>query len=208
MPARPPANLRERLRVVTREAHLRLEAEVDFDNRLTSLAAYRSFLEDFYRFVRPLEAALAKLDLASLGIDTDTRRKLPWIEADLKDLGHTAESLENLPAFGDVPAFTDPLDALGALYVLEGSSLGRQVMLLKLRARLGIGRGRAGRFFSGYGNETGQMWQSFVAILNNAGTSPIAARRIETAALATFAAFEKCLAQGGRLRDGFGMTPR
>ena len=202
MPARPPANLRERLRMVTREAHLRLEAEVDFDNRLASLAAYRSFLEDFYRFVQPLEKAFAKLDLASLGIDSHLRRKLPWIEADLKDLGHTAESLANLPEFNEVPAFADPLDALGALYVLEGSSLGRQVMLLKLRARLGIGAARAGRFFSGYGNETGQTWQSFVTILNNAGSaSPSAALRIEAAALATFAAFEKCLAQG-RLRDG------
>ena len=204
MPARPPANLRERLRVATREAHLRLEAEVDFDNRLTSLSVYRSFLEDFYCFVRPLEQVLAKLDLSSLGIDIDARRKLPWIEADLKDLGHTDESLANLPEFGDVPAFAAPLDALGALYILEGSSLGRQVMLLKLRARLGIGVHRAGRFFSGYGNETGQMWHSFAAILNEAGASPGAACRIEAAALATFAAFEKCLAQG-RLRGG---TPR
>jgi heme oxygenase len=43
------------------------------------------------------------------------------------------------------------------------------------------------------------MWQSFVAVLNEAGKAPEAARRIESAALATFAAFEECLAEG-RLR--------
>lgn len=196
MPTRPPANLRERLRLVTRAAHLRLEAEVDFDNRLTSLAVYRSFLEDFYGFVRPLEAAMARLDLGAIGIDFNARRKLPWIEADLKDLGHTAESLEALPKFTGTPALSDPVEALGALYVLEGSSLGRQVMLSKIRARLGAGYGVSARFFSGYGPETAVMWQSFVAILNQSGASPEAERKIEAAALATFAAFERSLAEG------------
>ncbi len=201
MATRPPANLREHLRLVTRDAHLRLEAVVDFDGRLTSLEVYRCFLEDFLRFVSPLEAVLGALDLKKLGIDYQLRRKLIWIEADLKDLGHTSESLETLPAFGDLPQLSEPVEALGAMYVLEGSSLGRQVMLTKLAERLNIRPDWAGHFFSGYGKETGAMWRSFVNALNEAGRSPEAARLIETAALASFAAFEKCLAEG-RLRHG------
>ena len=138
MPARPPANLREHLRLVTRDAHLRLEAEVDFDGRLTSLEVYRYFLEDFFRFVRPVEAVLDGLDLKTLGIDYSSRRKTGWIETDLKDLGHTSESLEHLQSFEELPQLTEPVEALGAMYVLEGSSLGRQVMLSKLAERLNI----------------------------------------------------------------------
>ena len=200
MPARPPANLREHLRSVTRDAHLRLEAEVDFEGRLTSLEVYRSFLEGFFRFVRPVEAVLAGLDLKKLGIDYSSRRKTCWIEVDLKDLGHTSESLEHLQSFEELPELTEPVEALGAMYVLEGSSLGRQVMLSKLAERLNISPDWAGHFFSGYGKETGAMWRNFVTILNEVGKAPDDARLIEAAALATFAAFEKCLAES-RVRE-------
>ncbi len=202
MATRPPANLREHLRVVTRDAHLRLEAEVDFDGRLTSLDAYRSFLEDFLRFFRPVEAVLSALDLKKLGIDYQSRRKLSWIEADLKDLGHTDESLENLPKFEGAPRIADPVSALGAMYVMEGSSLGRQVMLGKLGSRLNISPDWAGHFFSGYGKQTGAMWHSFVNVLNEVGKASDAARRIEASALASFAAFEKCLAETRLRSDG------
>jgi heme oxygenase len=193
--------VRERLRLATRDAHLRLEDEVDFEGRLVSLSAYRSFLEDFFRFVGPVEAAMSRLDLEKLGIDYPARSKLAWITADLEDLGHTGATLEALPKFQGAPALADPLDALGAMYVLEGSSLGRQVMFGKLTPRLNIRPDWAGRFFNGYGKNTGRMWQSFVAILNDAGSEPEAAGRIEGAALAAFAAFEQCLAES-RLRGG------
>ncbi|MFZ1107690.1 MAG: biliverdin-producing heme oxygenase [Rhodomicrobium sp.] len=191
-----PADFRGRLRLATRDAHLRLEDAVDFDGRITSLEAYRGFIEDFYRLVRPLEAMLGGLDLSMLPIDYPSRRKLPWIEADLKDLGHTDETLARLPDYPGIPPLAPPLEVLGALYVLEGSSLGRQAMLGALGARLGVRPDWCGHFFSGYGKRTGEMWRGFVAVLNEAGRSPEAAQVIENAALASFAAFEACLAEG------------
>ncbi len=191
-----PADFRGRLRLTTREAHLRLEAAVDFDGRMTSLQAYRAFLESFFRFLRPLEAALGALDLTQLVFDYSARRKLAWLAADLTDLGHTAESLNALPEFRGVPQLSDPVEAFGALYVIEGSSLGRQVMLGKLGKSLGVRPDWAGRFFSGYGKQTGEMWRGFVAVLNEAGRRPEAAALIEHSAVATFAAFEACLTEG------------
>ena len=82
---------------------MRLEAEVDFDGRLTSLEVYRSFLESFLRFVRPVEAVLDGLDLNKLGIDYSSRRKTSWIETDLKDLGHTSEVLSTCKALRSFP---------------------------------------------------------------------------------------------------------
>ncbi len=98
------ADLRFRLRQATRDAHLRLEAEVDFDRRMTSLDAYRGFMEEFYKFVCPVEAALSSCGLEELPIDYASRRKMGWIEADLKDLGHTDETLEKLPGVFGRPA--------------------------------------------------------------------------------------------------------
>jgi heme oxygenase len=197
MPSRrtSPASFREELRAATRPAHLRLEAQVDFDGRLTSLEAYRTLMESFFRFIKPVEFVLCALDLSALGIDYGMRRKTDWIETDLRDLGHTDSSLESLPAFIGAPPLRDPLAALGVMYVLEGSSLGRQMMLRKLAERLNIGPSWAGHFFEGYGKNTGAMWQSFVSVLNEAGRAPEAAALIEASAQAAFTAFERCLAE-------------
>jgi heme oxygenase (biliverdin-IX-beta and delta-forming) len=190
-----PADFRGRLRLATRDAHLRLEAAVDFDGRIVSLEAYRGFLVDFHRLVQPLERMIDGLDAGVLPIDYAPRRKLAWIEADLRDLGHTDEALAQLPEFSGIPPLKPPLEVLGVLYVLEGSSLGRQMMLGKLGQRLGVRPDWGGHFFSGYGKKTGEMWRSFVSVLNEACRSPEAARIVENAALVSFAAFEACLAE-------------
>ncbi len=195
---RPPAKFRERLRLVTRPAHERLEGHVNLEGLMTSLEAYRGVLEQLLRIYRPIEASLEKLDLAQLGIGYEERRKAGWLEADLKDLGHTADSLGSLPSVAGLPLPQDPVEALGVLYVLEGSSLGGQLIVRNLAPKLNIGPRWAGRFYNGYGKNTGAMWQAFVAVLNAAGAEPDTARRIEDAALVTFAAFEKHLAQSAR----------
>ena len=188
----PPATFRDYLRSATSGAHARLETAVDFDRRLNSLEAYRSFLEDFLRFLRPLEKELDALDFGKFGIDYPARRKLCRLEADLKDLGHTEESLETI-ASAPVPLLGDPLAGLGALYVVEGSSLGRRAMLKRLMPLLPIKPIWAGRFFNGYGENTGAMWQSLIAVLNKVGGARNSAEIILASALETFAAFENCL---------------
>lgn len=144
---------------------------------------------------RPIERALAGLALETVGIDFEARRKVGWLIADLVDLGHPPAALEYLADFGRAPSPATPEEAIGVLYVLEGSSLGGQVILRRLGPALGIGPLWAGRFFNGYGQATGAMWRTFVARLNAFGADPCAARVIEASALATFTAFERCLAQ-------------
>jgi heme oxygenase len=93
----PPVNVRDTLRLATRAAHMRLEAKMDVDRRLTSLEAYRSLLEDFLCFTRPLEEILGTLELDNFGIDFSSRRKSRLLEADLRDLGHSEVSVQRLP---------------------------------------------------------------------------------------------------------------
>jgi heme oxygenase len=74
------------------------------------------------------------------------------------------------------------------LYVLEGSTLGFQVVRKRLPADH-LALTVAGRFLLGYGPETGARWQSFqgeLAALPRADWSAAAA-----AALATFAAYHQ-----------------
>ena len=48
------------------------------------------------------------------------------------------------------------------LYPLEGSTLGGQVISIRLRDNLGLNATNGGRFFNGYGEQTGQYWAEFL----------------------------------------------
>lgn len=60
----------------------------------------------------------------------------------------------------------NPFQALGAVYVLEGSTLGSQVICKRLRSKLGSELPLD--YYSGYGASTGQMWAELVAYINTA----------------------------------------
>lgn len=50
-------------------------------------------------------------------------------------------------------------DLIGTLYVLEGSTLGGQIIYRSLRSRLPLTEDQL-HFFRGYGDRTGEMWRS------------------------------------------------
>jgi len=124
-----------------------------------SLDAYKTHLWKTWMFYRPLESGLAALDWTAVGIDFVSRRKTPLLEEDMRFLGVPHSPTEDRK---------QPLDRMnhdfapGCLYVLEGATLGGQVISRHL-AKLGIGPETGGRFFNGYGAKTGRMWKSFQA---------------------------------------------
>jgi heme oxygenase len=201
-----PIDLRSRLRAATRPMHEAIEAELDIAVRLNSIGAYRSFLEDLLRLYRPLEKALQAVAWQGSGIDFDRRRKIGWLEADLIDLKHTRASLDALPDFHREAWPTSLPEALGALYVIEGSTLGGRVILQRLAPILGVSAAWAGSFLNGYGRRTGSMWQAFVASLNAAEAPETDAPIIEASAVATFASFGAALGESRRRQGADEMT--
>jgi heme oxygenase len=114
-------------------------------------------------------------------IDWPRRRRTALFAADLRALG-------SCPVSGtqpDLPAVESTDDALGRLYVLEGSTLGGTFIdrrLATLPRLVATGRLRA---FSPYGPETGAMWQAFRRFARERTQDP---RRVVAAAGATFGA--------------------
>lgn len=188
-----------RLRSATQGIHQRVELAMDLDRCLASPEAYRALLEDLLSLYRPLERSLAQVALT--GIDFNARRKVPWLKADLMDLGHSVHTLDDVADFDGAPSPTTAEEAAGVLYVLEGASLGGQVIQRRLGPAPDVGPHWAGRFFNGYGKATGAMWRSFVAHLNGFGADPAAAIVITASAQATFAAFASCLDSNRRPRN-------
>ena len=151
-----------------------------------SLAAYRRFLTVWWGFLRPLEPVLlaepAPMDLRS-------RAKLPWLEADLCTLGMDAAARDH------VASGTCALAAgaswgrrMGFVYVIEGATLGGQVLLRQVAATL-PGALPATRFLRSYGDNVGVMWRQVVAALESTMTTPAAEAEVIAAACEAFEAF-------------------
>ncbi len=122
-----------------------------------SLESYLLVLDFFQRFYEQLQPALYKA-LRQFDCDYPLGDRLAWLDADLKALGHA----NSLPALGMEPlSLTRPAQWVGCLYVVEGSTLGGQVIARQLRALLGLDATHGARFFHGWGEETDTHWGDF-----------------------------------------------
>jgi heme oxygenase (biliverdin-IX-beta and delta-forming) len=153
--------LLDALRRATAAAHGRLEARLPVGRSNQTIATYRATLEALYGIYLPLEARLGVHAESLAPLRWEPRRKVHLLRADLVTLGVTAAQIDALPQCSQVPAVPDAPAALGCLYVVEGATLGGRVLSRRLRP-LGISPRRGGRFFHGYGEETGPMWVEFV----------------------------------------------
>lgn len=160
LPTMPP--ILSRLRAETRAEHDAIEADLDLTAEGLTRDRYRHTLERFYGFYAPLEPAIRAVGgWADRGLDLDTRRKGPLLEADLRSLG--VDAPRALPLCNALPLLLTPADCFGCLYVLEGSTLGGQLISRHVRQAIGVTPATGGRFFHGYDDKTGEMWQSFRA---------------------------------------------
>jgi heme oxygenase (biliverdin-IX-beta and delta-forming) len=171
------------LREETETLHQELEKILIPRIKQTSTPAeYLSLLKLFYGYYYPLEQHIAAhLDTSFPG-GFEHRRKASSL---LQDMAVINGSPVEAPALcSDIPEITDACQALGALYVLEGSTLGGQVISQILTRNLSIPElPKALSFFEGYGSHTQEMWDSFVHYIDGYnGTDAQKARLLQSAA--------------------------
>jgi heme oxygenase len=152
-------NLLERLKAETRPAHRRIEQAVGIERRVSSLPSYRALLARFYGFhvVWEPEAATALGDPGFF----DPRRKVHLLARDLMALGASEEELTRLPRLRTPLPPEDRATAWGALYVIEGSTLGGTLIAKQVERELGLTAGSGCSYFRSYGPDLGSMWKAF-----------------------------------------------
>lgn len=176
-----------RLRAETRAEHDAIEAALPLMGPGLTREGYRRLLARFLGVYRPLEAVLAGLgDWTAQGIDLQARRKAPWLVADLRALGEPDPAA--LPDCPGLPPLPGVAAGFGCLYVMEGATLGGQLIARHLRESLGLHDGNGARFHHGYGARNGAMWQSFRTALAAHATAPAVQDEVVAAAIATFRA--------------------
>ena len=178
------------LRDTTRAKHQQLEARIDLLGRDWSLKFYRALLEKFHGFYTPLEPAIfAHSQWQQFNFAVEPRRKIHWLHSDLQFLGVNAAQIEALPRCKYLQRPDSFARALGCAYVLEGSTLGGQIIARHLKTQLNLPP-EGCRFFTAYGAQTGARWREFVALLNDYQGSAHEQNELLLSACATFGALE------------------
>lgn len=186
-----------RLRERTHEAHGRVEARVNLFDQTATLADYRKSLTRFYGFYKPIESQIADSLARSLSdFDFNARRKTCLLEKDLRAFGVFPEQMVAFPQCDDLPPLQTAGQVLGCLYVLEGATLGGQIISRHLLLTHGLDATNGAAFFNGYGSENGRMWRDFGTALREFAKEDAENEDILQSAERTFAAFEAWFAQG------------
>lgn len=185
--------LMARLKEETRSNHDRLERDPLSRGMLggeLSRDYYTMVLEVYYGLYAPMEDRLAAAaDWGALGFDLARRMKAPMLRADLASLGLREPDVATLPRCDGLPWTPNLPAALGCMYVLEGSTLGGQLIARHVQGALSLGPGDGAAFFTSYGPEVGPLWKEFKAFVELHGAGHEDA--VIAAASAMFASLER-----------------
>jgi heme oxygenase len=192
-PAAPPPSLIQALRTETAELHVALEKRLPFFSEQLDLDLYRRLMAAYYGFYKPLEQRLHVLTLTPTGLDQSRRIKLPVLRADLTALGLSDHAIETLPTCADLPQIDSRAAALGVSYVLEGATLGGQILRRRVAEQLGLDASSGAAFLNVYGELTGRRWKDFLQYLGDRNLGDAQTLEVTRAAKATFTHFEHWL---------------
>lgn len=183
--------LSQKLKEQTKEMHQQLESVVVRQiKQIRSREDYVRLLQKFYGYFLPLEL---KFD-QQLNDDNipkySHRRKAFLLLNDLKSLNEleTPALTDGIPVIDSLPK------ALGAFYVLEGSTQGGNIVADMLTKYANVTPDSTS-FFRAYGDDKTEMWRSFIERLNEASDGENFEAEVIESANQTFSRFREWMSE-------------
>lgn len=121
------------------------------------LETYTGYLKKLLGFHIPFEAAADGLD----GLNVAEREKVSMLKNDLRFLNVPEDEIAAVPHCKDLPPMATAPQKIGALYVLEGSTLGGKYIKQQLEKRFGFSETGGLAYFASYGPRLMPMWLAF-----------------------------------------------
>lgn len=187
--------LAQRLKHDTRSVHQRLERGLPLLKDSFTRNDYILLLRKFYGFYVPFERNILRSEFSAL---LQGKRKVPALREDFEALGVDLCAAGGV-SYASLEAFTAAEECWGALYVMEGSTLGGQIISRHLSRKFGLSRDNGLRFFSAYGTATARRWKTFLSAMERAhGRGDLDEGRTVRAAVSTFQTLETWLVLNDR----------
>ncbi len=177
----------QRLNRITHEPHSRLDAAVKAQAPFSSRENFTRFVEAQYLFQAELQGLYQDPALAGIFPDLPERCRARQAREDLADLGSDIPA----PVAG---ALANPgrAEALGWLFVSEGSKLGA-AFLIKRVAALGLSESFGARHLGEPAGGRAEGWKTFIRTLDELALSPEEEHQADAGALAAFERFAQLL---------------
>ncbi|WLH33455.1 biliverdin-producing heme oxygenase [Pseudomonas sp. FP2196] len=181
------------LRAGTAELHIALEKRLPFFSDTLDAQAFGRLMQAYYGFYAPLENALQRSGSVPDDFDLTSRLKTHTLRGDLRALGMADATLASLPICQQLPLIDSSAACLGVLYVLEGATLGGQILRREIAARLAVDADNGAAFLDIYGAATGRRWRDFIEYLGSRPMDAAEREAVVYAAQSTFSCFERWL---------------
>jgi heme oxygenase len=185
------------LRAATTMQHKALEARLPLTHPDLDRDAYQRIIQAYYGFHVPLQRQIERFHAPQR--PQPDRQKVPALLKDLRALGLSDVQIDALPLCADLPPLNSHADLLGVMYVMEGATLGGQVLRRIIAERLSIDADSGAEFLDVYGRDTGRLWKAFLKQLADFD-HPDYNQEVVDAACATFTSFARWLERKGVLR--------
>jgi heme oxygenase len=147
------------LRSRTQDAHGALEAQLGLLDRPASSDYFAHLLSRSLGFHLVWEEDIKAFP--ALARELEMRSRLRHLRHDLRTLGVTDAEISSVSLCSEAHSLTaNVARALGSFYVLEGSTLGGQLITRHLSSAHWL-PAEGLSYFNPYGSRTGEMWRSF-----------------------------------------------
>ena len=174
------------LRLYTRNVHLQLETRlIPIIRKVRTRSQYEFLLKTFYTFFAPLEKRLCTVSTLE---QLTTALQLRKADSLYRDIISLNGSTENLALCENLPDCSNLSEALGIMYVLEGSVLGGKAIANIISKNMKDDPSLPFSFFLYYGDEPQAMWNKFRHSLDSDMT--LSKASLLSSAFETFTKFE------------------
>ncbi|MFA6222764.1 MAG: biliverdin-producing heme oxygenase [Desulfomonilaceae bacterium] len=163
------------------------------EQKTITLERYKKILERLYGFISVAEDLIIH-EIQPSGLDFGPRTRTNHLENDLIFLGHTRDSLTEIPLCDDISAIRTIHGALGLAYLSEGSRLGGLVLSKDLVDCFGFVDFQGYAYFASNGMDVPSLWLSFKDFMENYVESQGGGSEIILAARNGFASLNEWLA--------------
>lgn len=178
----------EALKSATHAQHVHLEKITDAQRILSpelSVAHFTGMMQGHFLLHKLLEPAITRLldaELPALRYGAE-RQKMDFLAHDLQALGARPEKLQTTEA---APTLHNLAEALGAAYVIEGSTLGGSVIRRALLKHEALAARCTFRYYACYGDALRTRWIDFAQSVNSALDTPEAVKQASQSAVQIF----------------------
>ncbi|MEQ1136185.1 biliverdin-producing heme oxygenase [Acinetobacter seifertii] len=183
-----------RLKQETAVEHERMHQLMSEAKVFSSKEKYAQFTLSQYYFQREIEHLFEKEGVAELIPDLDIRGRSKQALADLNDLGIQPNKQQLHSENVQLP------EALGWIYVSEGSTLGAAFLFKEAQKHLGFSETFAARNLAAYPEGRAKVWKRFVQALDKTGFDQTQQDRVVQGALDAFGYFGQALDQLDELK--------